>query len=328
MRGKVISIVLVVLVSVIAVGYMSGRQPDRDAVAAASKEFDTAFRGMFVDANGVRLHVVIAGPEDGKPILLLHGYPEFWYAWRGVMADLARKGYRVIALDQRGYNRSAKPSGAHSYRLNILAKDIVEVAAALGHERFALVGHDFGGQVTWWTSLLHPKKVVGALVVNKPHPYAIRDVRPEEEAISWYRTFLRVPWLPGHIARYGNWGLLEKNLQDTSEPGTFSKEVMDQYKAAWDRDGSIHSMGAWYRANATFDADVGAGLVTVPARLLLAKNDAFSPPELAFASERYLEKGDVRELHIGTHWVIQEHPRLIADEIDKFVGGLEWTSGR
>jgi pimeloyl-ACP methyl ester carboxylesterase len=326
LKGKVIMIGLAILAFVVAVGYMSGRQPDRDAVVAARKELGTAFREAFVDANGVRLHVVIAGPDDGKPILLLHGYPEFWYAWRGVMANLARKGYRVIALDQRGYNRSAKPGSASSYRLDILAKDVVDVAAALGHERFVVVGHDFGGQVTWWTALLHPRKVVGALVVNKPHPYAIRDVRPEGEAISWYRTFLRVPWLPGHVARYGNWGLLEKNLQDTSEPGTFSKQVMDQYKAAWDHDGAIHSMGAWYQANAKFDADVGAGLVAVPARLLLAKNDAFSPPELAFASEQYFEKGDVRELGIGTHWVIQEHPRLIAEEIDKFVDDLEWAS--
>lgn len=85
-------------------------------------------------------------------------------------------------------------------------------------------------------------------------------------------------------------------------------------------------MGAWYQANAKFDADVGAGLVTVPARLLLVKNDAFSPPELAFASEQYFEQGDVRELGIGTHWVIQEHPRLMAEEIDKFVGGLEWAT--
>ena len=323
MKYTVLKIALVAMASIVLVGYMSGRQPDRNDIVAASREFDTPFRRVFVDANGIKLHVVIAGPDDGEPIILLHGYPEFWFAWRGVAADLARKGYRVIIPDQRGYGRSAKPSGASSYRLDILAKDVVDLAAKLGHDRFVVVGHDFGGQVTWWTSLLYPKHVIGALVVNKPHPYAIRDIRPTGEAISWYRTFLRVPWLPGHVARYGNWGLLEKNLRATSEPGTVPRDVLDQYKTAWDRDGAIHSMGAWYRANAEFDLDVGAGMVRVPARLLLAKKDSFSPPELARASGRYFEKGEVRELGIGTHWVIQEHPRLIAEEITKFVDGLD-----
>lgn len=323
MRYKVLKTALVAVASIVLVGYMSGRQPDRNDVVAASREFDTPFRKVFVDANGIKLHVVIAGPDDGEPIILLHGYPEFWYAWRGVAADLARKGYRVIIPDQRGYGRSGKPSGASSYRLDILAKDVVDLAAKLGHDRFVVVGHDFGGQVTWWTSLLYPKHVIGALVVNKPHPYAIHDIRPTGEAISWYRTFLRVPWLPGHVARYGNWGLLEKNLRATSEPGTFPRDILDQYKTAWDRDGAIHSMGAWYRANAEFDLDVGTGMVRVPARLLLAKKDTFSPPELARASGRYFEKGEVRELGIGTHWVIQEHPRLIAEEITKFAHGLD-----
>lgn len=323
MKYKVLKITAAAVLVFVSVGYMSGRQPDRNEIAAASREYNTEFRRVFVDANGVKLHVVIAGPNNGKPIVLLHGFPEFWYAWRGVAADLARKGYRVIIPDQRGYGRSAKPAGAAPYRLDTLAKDIVGLAGELGHDRFVVVGHDFGGQVAWWTSLLYPKHVIGTVVVNKPHPYAIRDIHPTGEAISWYRTFLRIPWLPGHVARYGNWGLLEENLKATSKPGTFSKEILDQYKAAWDRDGAIHSMSAWYRANAKFDADVGSGSVRVPSRLLLAKNDAFSPPELARATGRYLEDGEVRELGIGTHWVIQEHPQLISSEIDDFVIHLD-----
>ncbi len=319
MKYKILKIATSAALIFVGVGYLSGKQPDRNEIAVARKEFNTEFRRVYLVANGVKLHVVIAGPDKGKPIVLLHGFPEFWYAWRGVAADLARKGYRVIIPDQRGYGRSAKPAGVAAYRLDTLAKDVVSMAAGLGHDRFVVVGHDFGGQVAWWTALLHPKHVIGAVVVNKPHPYAIRDTNPAGEAISWYRTFLRIPWLPGHVARFGNWGLLEENLKATSEPGTFSKEVLDQYKAAWDRDGAIHSMNAWYRANANFDADVGAGSLRVPARLLLARNDAFSPPELAHATGRYLLTGQVKKLGKGTHWVIQEHPRLIAEEIDMFV---------
>lgn len=302
-------------------GQISGNQPERNAVAAAEKQLNIELESRMVSVGDVSLHVVLAGPADGEPVILLHGYPEFWYAWRGPMAVLAQAGFRVIVPDQRGYNLSDKPTDVDAYKLDKLAGDVVGLADALGYQKVNLAGHDFGGLVSWWTVLLHPDRVEKFAIVNKPHPYASKGYETDEKSISWYRTFLQIPGLPGYVGRLGNWGLLVKNLRGTSLPNTFSEADMNQYRAAWDNDGAIHSMGAWYRANADFDTEVGEARVSVPTLAVLAPDDAFSPIDLARRSALFLENGEVKELETGTHWIIQEKPELIGKLLVQFFDG-------
>jgi len=299
-------------------GQISGNQPERDAVAAAEETLNVKIESRMVSVGQISLHVVLAGPTDGEPVILLHGYPEFWYAWRGPMAVLAKAGFRVIVPDQRGYNLSDKPSDVNAYRLDKLAGDVVGLADALGYKKVNLAGHDFGGLVSWWTVLLHPDRISKFAIVNKPHPYASKGYQADEDSISWYRTFLQIPGLPGYVGRLGNWGLLVKNLRGTSLPETFPEADMDQYRAAWDNDGAIHSMGAWYRANADFDMEVGDARISVPTLALLAPDDAFSAIDLARRSALFLEEGEVKELETGTHWIIQEKPKLIGNILKEF----------
>src|SRR5215212_5318692 len=103
----------------------------------------------FIETNRVRLDVAEAGPADGPLVILLHGFPECWYGWRHQIAPLAAAGLRVVAPDQRGYNLSDKPAGIAAYRLDMLADDVIGIADALGQERFAVAGHDWGGVVAW-----------------------------------------------------------------------------------------------------------------------------------------------------------------------------------
>ena len=299
-------------------GQISGNQPDRDAVAAAEETLNIKLESRMVSVGKIALHVVLAGPADGEPVILLHGYPEFWYAWRGPMTVLAKAGFRVIVPDQRGYNLSDKPSDVNAYRLDKLAGDVVGLADALGYKKVNLAGHDFGGLVSWWTVLLHPDRISKFAIVNKPHPYASKGYQTDEESISWYRTFLQIPGLPGYVGRLGNWGLLVKNLRGTSLPETFPEADMDQYRAAWDNDGAIHSMGAWYRANADFDMEIGDARISVPTLAVLAPDDAFSAIDLARRSALFLEEGEMRELETGTHWIIQEKPELIGNILKEF----------
>ena len=112
-----------------------------------------------LDINGLDLHLVAAGPEEGPPVLLLHGFPEFWFGWRNQIGPLAAAGYRVLAPDQRGYNLSAKPPGMLPYTRRQLALDMIALLDQLGHERAAVVGHDWGGAVAWWMALQHPERV-------------------------------------------------------------------------------------------------------------------------------------------------------------------------
>jgi len=299
-------------------GQFSGNQIDRDAVAAAEKKLGIEIESQMVLVDDVWLHVVFAGPEDGKPVILLHGYPEFWYAWRGSMEVLATAGFRVIVPDQRGYNKSDKPSNVEDYRLDELAGDVVGLADALGYEKIFLAGHDFGGLVSWWTLMLHPDRISKFVIINKPHPYARAEDAKGDETISWYRTFLRMPWLPGYVARVGNWALLAKNLRATSQPGTFPDADLDQFRSAWDRDGAIHAMGAWYRANVGFNMGHLDGHIAVPSLIILAPDDAFSSIERGRRSALFLQDGQVLELDAGTHWVIQERPQVIGDALTDF----------
>jgi pimeloyl-ACP methyl ester carboxylesterase len=306
-----------VLLVIVVIGYISGNQPKRDAVDFAQKQLGITLENRQVIVGEISLNVVFAGPKDGEPVVLLHGYPEFWYAWRGPMVELAKAGFRVIVPDQRGYNDSDKPARAKSYRLDILAGDIAGLITALGYDEAYLSGHDFGGLVAWWTLILHPEKITKFVVFNKPHPEAIRSDDGKEEKISWYRTFLRVPWIPGYFGRLANWFLLVKNLQATSLPGTFPKEHMQQLQSAWDNNGAINSMGAWYRANANFEMTVDNNIST-PGLFVLAPDDAFSSKSMALKSMQYIENGRLLELTEGTHWLIQEKPKLVGNILIEF----------
>lgn len=313
---KLATLALVVLV-LLFVGYRSGSQPKRDATAAARTELGIAFEDQFVDVGDVQLHVVTAGPDDGAPVLLLHGFPEFWYAWRGPAVVLARAGYRVILPDQRGYNLSDKPDDPGAYRLDHLVGDVVGLIDALGYEQVRLAVQDWGGAVGWRTVIEHPDRIQQFAVIDASHPLAIGV--GNEDTVSWYRTYLQIPRLPGYTARLANWWLLASNLRDTSAPGAFPDEEIDQFRSAWDNDGAIHTMANWYRAD-PWPLD-GDGRIATPTLVILAENDVFIPASSTRASMDFLEDGTLLELGSGTHWVTGEEPERIGRILVDFFDG-------
>src|SRR5262245_20786923 len=105
------------------------------------------YPSRYIEANGLRFHYVENGPQDGPPVLMLHGFPEFWYSYRYQLGALGQAGYRAIAPDLRGYNLSDKPSGVHNYSSDKLADDVVALVHAFGYDKVTLVGHDWGGVV-------------------------------------------------------------------------------------------------------------------------------------------------------------------------------------
>ena len=161
------------------------------------------------DVGGLRLHVAEAGPEDGPLVILLHGFPEFWFGWRAQIAPLARAGFRVVAPDQRGYNLSDKPKGAGAYRLDALAADIFALADAYGRTTFSLVGHDWGAAVAWWMATLKPERLDHLAILNAPHPAVWRRAMtedPEQRRKSRYVQMIRLPWLVEAVVRAGGGG--------------------------------------------------------------------------------------------------------------------------
>ena len=212
---------------------------------------DSLIGFSFVEVNGVTLHCASAGPEDGPLVVLLHGFPEFWFAWRDYFAPLAERGFRVVAPDQRGYNLSSKPEGADAYKLDLAAADVFALASALGRERFHVAGHDWGAAVVWTMAGLEPKRLTSATMIQAPHPAlwlkAMRE-DPEQRMKSRYVQILRLPWLSEMGLKLGNFSGLARAFRSSTRPDAFAGETLDAYRAAWRQPGALTGMLNWYRA--------------------------------------------------------------------------------
>ena len=315
---RIVSACVIALVAAIALGQVSGNQPERDAVEASRAELGIALESRRIDVGEISLHVVLAGPSEGPPVVLLHGFPEFWYAWRGPMAVLARAGFRVIVPDQRGYNRSDKPAGAEAYRLDRRVGDVVGLMDALDLDSAHVAAQDVGGGVGWRLVLEHPERVRSYAVISVPHPLAYSAFEGEVDEVSWHRTFMRIPRLPGFSARVANWWLLTSNLRATSAPGTFPEEEMDLLRSAWDRDGAAYSMTAQWRAGDwPYEGD---GRIARPVLVIFAPGDVYFTEQVTRLSLRFLDAGKLVELDSGTHWVGQEQPERIGAILAEFFG--------
>ncbi len=201
--------------------------------------------------NLIELHVVQAGPQDGELVILLHGFPEFWYGWRNQISALASAGYRVWAPDQRGYNLSVKPKGLSAYSLNELAKDVIGLIDAAGVEKAAIVGHDWGAGVAWWTAQNYPERISRMVVMNVPHGAVMQQhLRSSFAQLrkSWYMFFFQLPWLPEIISAARDWKMAVNALVETARTGTFTPEDIAQYRQAWSQPGAYTAMVNWYRA--------------------------------------------------------------------------------
>ena len=263
-------------------------------------------------AGGLRLHVASAGPADGPLVVLLHGFPEFWFGWRHQIAALAEAGLRVVAPDQRGYNLSDKPAGIAAYRLDNLADDIAGLATALGGERFAVIGHDWGGVVAWQVAAGFPERVTRAAILNAPHPATLRPYarrHPSQLAKSWYVAFFQLPTLPELALGAGGFWVLRRVLRQTSRPGTFSLPDFPHYREAWTQPGAMTASLNWYRALRL--AAPPAVRVRVPARVIWGDRDAFLDRNLAEAASALCDDCEVFHLPGATHWLQHEQPEAV-----------------
>ncbi|MDZ7344252.1 MAG: alpha/beta hydrolase [candidate division KSB1 bacterium] len=273
--------------------------------------------------NGINLHVVEAGPENGPLVMLLHGFPEFWYGWRHQIEILAAAGYRVLAPDQRGYNLSDKPKGIGAYRLDALADDVAGLIDAVGREKTVLVGHDWGGVTAWWTAIKFPQRVERLAVLNCPHPLAMRRHLLHNRAQrrkSWYIFFFQLPFLPEWRIRRNNWWVARRTLQATSRPGTFSDADIELYRQAWSQPGAITAMLNWYRAALRKKLQrVASSRVTVPTLLIWGAKDRFLGRELAQSSIDLCDDGQLVFIETATHWLQHEEPARVNELLIKFM---------
>ncbi len=274
-------------------------------------------------AHGVNLHVAQAGPADGPLVLLLHGFPEFWYGWRHQIPALAAAGYRVWAPDQRGYNRSDKPDRLADYAVDVLAQDAVALIDAAGRDRAVLIGHDWGAAVTWQVALRAPERLAALVILNVPHPAVFQHhLRHSLDQLrrSAYIGFFQLPWLPEWILGRRNGAMLARAMQSSSLPNTFTTADVDRYREAWGRPGTLTAMLNWYRAALRVRTPpVGTERVRVPTLILWGAQDRFLDRAMAHPSAERCTQSELTIVADATHWVHHERPERVNDRILKFL---------
>jgi pimeloyl-ACP methyl ester carboxylesterase len=272
-----------------------------------------------IDVGEVRLHVVSDGPVEGaKTVLLLHGFPEFWYSWRHQIEALAGAGYHVVVPDLRGYNLSDKPEGVQAYRLSRLAGDLDGLIAALGRERVHLVGHDWGASLAWYYAAERPERVERLAILNGPHPLIMtRALRTwTQMRKSWHVFFFQLPRLPewmvlreGYIAR----GLRSLAVKQDA----FTDEDLARYDEAMARPGAATATINWYRA-AVRGGEVSTKAIGCPTLVIWGEGDPSLGPSLLDGLDRLVTDLHLVRIPGAGHWVQQEAPAEVSRELLAF----------
>ena len=255
-----------------------------------------------ISTNGIQLNTALAGPEEGEPVILLHGFPEAWFGWENQIEPLVKAGYRVIVPDQRGYNLSDKPAGVNNYQMDLLVDDILGLADSLGYGQFHLAGHDFGAMVAWSLALQSPGRVIRLAIANVPHPAVFKSylkTHPAQMLKSWYAFFFQLPGLPELMVKANNWRFLTSAL-----PDYFSDQERSRYREAWGQPGAISSMINWYRS--TFGRSKSTrptNQVQPPTLIIWGKRDPHLSHEMADLSLEFCQDGKLVYFEDATHWV-------------------------
>jgi epoxide hydrolase 4 len=277
----------------------------------------------WIDTNGIRLHALEAGSPGAPLVILLHGFPEFSYAWRHQIGPLAAAGLHVLAPDQRGYALSDKPRGVASYSLDLLASDIVGLADRLGAPTFSVVGHDWGAAVAWWLAMHYRDRVAKLCVLNGTHPVVLeRMLRSNlgQLARSWYMFLFQVPWLPEGVLAARSARFAARALRRTSRAGTFSDKDLGRYREAWSQPGAWTAMLNWYRAAGRRYSRVHAPVrVTMPSLILWGDQDHFLDASGAELSLALCENGRLVRFPDATHWLHLEEPARVTDALTGFL---------
>ena len=288
-----------------------------DTVTSPAIGADSGLHEGYAEVGDVRLHYVEAG--DGPLVVLLHGFPEFWYGWRQQIAPLVKAGLRVVAPDLRGYDLSSKPEGFREYTADKLAADVRGLIRALGAESAMVVGHDWGGSVAWTLAMNHPEVVDRLVVLNAAHPRKLNEGlrNPRQLLRSWYFFFFQFPGLPEHHARAGGWRFLTRFLRDARPP--YTTEELDRYVEAWSKPGAATAMIDYYRAAVR----LGSGEIrpiSAPTLVIWGQRDRYLGPKLAEPHDEDVPNLErVERLPNASHWVHHDEAERVNELLLDFL---------
>jgi epoxide hydrolase 4 len=278
-------------------------------ISAVSRK-EPALEHYHADLGDVRLHYVEAG--SGPLVVLLHGFPEFWYSWRFQIPILAEAGFRVVVPDMRGYNLSDKPPKVGDYRVEFLARDVERLIRACGSESAVVVGHDWGGVAGWLAAMRHPGAVEKLAILNCPHPNRfLRGLwSPSQLRKSWYMFALQVPGPLGRSVQERIFGWFTSNFRrDTVRPGTFTEEDIRHYAEAMRRPGALTATTNYYRALFRRTPAQNKKLlrrIEAPVVVIWGEEDRYLGTALADPKPSWVPNVRVVRLMNASHWVQQD----------------------
>jgi len=255
-----------------------------------------------VDVGELSLHYVEAG--SGPLVILLHGFPEFWWSWRHQIPALAQAGFRVVAPDLRGYNLSDKPHDVASYAIERLTGDVAGLIRALGQKKAHVVGHDWGGGVAWSFAMGHPALLDRLAVLNCPHPaQMMRGLRTARQLRkSWYMFFFQLPEIPERFMAANDYEALRKSL-GTAAP---TADDVQHYVEAARRADRLHGGLNYYRAMMRgFLTGSTSRFQPIDAKTMViwGEKDAFLGKEIADPGQKWVPGVRMEWVPRATHWV-------------------------
>jgi pimeloyl-ACP methyl ester carboxylesterase len=297
----------------------------------ADLSYQAASPHRYATVNGVRLHYVEYG--KGPLILLLHGFPECWYAWRYQLPALAQAGFRVVAPDLRGYNLSDKPRGVHAYRMECFIGDVKGLIQTLGEDRAVVVGHDWGGVIAWQLAISEPQMVKKLIILNAPHPQRYLEAlkTPGQLLRSWYVLFFQLPWLPELMIRsFGFAGLRQRLLNEPVHADAFDEVTVKVYQRALAQPGALTAALNYYRAG--FRSLV-RGLrpniqpIEMPTLVIWGEQDRYLGADLLEGLEPWVKDLTVERFADASHWVQAEVPERVNERMLQFLRPPRRPSG-
>jgi len=289
------------------------------------------FSHEYVYVNGIRLHYVTSG--QGKLIMFVHGFPEFWYAWKDQLQEFGRD-HQAVAPDMRGYNLSEKPAEVDQYQVKVLVEDLRGLAEHLGYERFILIGHDWGGAIAWAFALYYPGCLEKLVVINAPHPAVFeRELRenPAQQKASEYMLMFRSPEAEQILSANQYEFLYNGVLSEGIKNGYFTEEDCKAYLEAWSQPGALTGGLNYYRAadigppaagapaKGGFVADLAVLTVKVPTLVIWGEKDPYLLTGNLEGLEQFVPDLTIKRVPDGTHWVVHEKPALVNDLIRAFI---------
>lgn len=259
----------------------------------------------YIKTNGITLHTMVIG--SGEPLVLLHGFPDFWYGWKKLI-PLIEDRFQLIIPDMRGYNLSDKPAGVENYHIELLIEDIRGLIEHFGFKSVYLAGHDWGGVLSWFIAEKHPDKIKKLAIINAPHMKIFQDKLKNDDAQKKASSYIYRFLQPGSekVILANNFQVLRPDLNEDG----------DKYIAAWSQPGAIVGGINYYRAN--MDYEDWTGIIKMPTLVIHGMKDGAILPVVLDGLENFVK--DLKIVHADElgHSAQKEDPQMVALEFTKF----------